>query len=329
MSRSALSQLASPSTLCPAGRTAMVHLASGVGNIVLATPLLCALSAHGYFIDVLIDGDYMGTGDLLRDWSALRTVFDGKRDAQYGGRYDRVIPAIPPFYWHRYARIYAGCNNVVPRPPDELFYRDEQAYYLEFAKAVGCEATSPLYYFLPIPPAQAQDVTSSTLVLAPGCKTGEMAAKRWPYFSELAEVFANVAVVGTLDDLNRFDGAPIRYPGHVRMLAGTLSLRETAAVMAAAGAVVANDSGLGHVAGAVGTPTILLFGPTPDGTLGRFPPNVTTLRAGLPCEPCWFGARFHACRKSVDCLARLPLQSVADEVRRHLHAFRGAQGASS
>jgi heptosyltransferase-1 len=60
-------------------------------------------------------------------------------------------------------------------------------------------------------------------------------------------------------------------------------LRETAAVIAAAGTVVANDSGLGHVAAAVGVPTILLFGPTPNAVFGGFPPNVTVLRSGLPC----------------------------------------------
>ena len=159
-------------------------------------------------------------------------------------------------------------------------------------------------------------VGASTVVLAPGCKTGEMTAKRWPYFPELAERFDDVAVVGTGDDLRRFDGTAMRFAAHVRSFAGRLTLRATAEVLASAGVVVANDSGLAHVAAAVGTPTVMIFGPTPHATLGRFPPNVAVLRAGLPCEPCWFGgARFRACDRRIDCLRSLGVEEVEREVR--------------
>ncbi|HEU0054671.1 MAG TPA: glycosyltransferase family 9 protein, partial [Longimicrobium sp.] len=166
---------------------------------------------------------------------------------------------------------------------------------------------------------ESRGVTRSTLVLAPGCKTGEMTAKRWPHFAALAGRFADVAVVGTEDDLRGHDGAPMAFPAHVRSLVGALSLRETAEVMAAAGVVVANDSGLGHLAGATGVPTLLLFGPTADAILGPFPPNVTVLRGGLPCEPCWNGPRLRACAGRVDCLQAL----AADRVEREVRALLG------
>src|SRR5262249_1751031 len=153
-----------------------------------------------------------------------------------------------------------------------------------------------------------------TVVLAPGCKTGEMAAKRWPHFPRLAESFADVVVIGTPDDLRHFNGAAMTFPDHVRSLVGNLALEQVARVLAAAGGVVANDSGLGHVAGAVGAPTILLFGPTPDLTLGRLPRNVTVLRAGLPCEPCWFSNRFARCAGTIDCLDRLAVEDVVKAI---------------
>jgi ADP-heptose:LPS heptosyltransferase len=118
-------------------------------------------------------------------------------------------------------------------------------------------------------------------------------------------------VIGIPDDLYNFGGSAMRFPAHVRSLVGQLSLRETAGVLAAAGAVVANDSGLGHIAGAVGTPTILLFGPTPDATLGRLPPNVRVLRAGLACEPCWFGHRYGPCAGRIACLPLIQPATVA------------------
>lgn len=289
----------------------LVHLASGIGNIVLATPLLLALSRRGYTIDLLVEGDYRDTATLFAGWSALRDVYDGRTSDRPGRCYDFLIPAIPPFYWGRYAPQYHDMANCVVRPPDALFYRDEQAYYLEFARALGGDLGEAPYYFLPAAPDDVHGVTGGTLVLAPGCKTGEMAAKRWPHFPRLAEMFDDVAIVGTPDDLYTRDGTAMRFPGHVRSLIGGLSLRETASVLAAAGAVVANDSGLGHIAGAVGAPTILLFGPTPDATLGRLPPNVKVLRAGLTCEPCWFGDRFAGCAGRIACLPLIEPAAVA------------------
>ena len=73
----------------------------------------------------------------------------------------------------------------------------------------------------------------------------------------------------------------MNFPAHVSSLVGQLSLRETAEVMASAGVVVGNDSGLSHIAAAVGTPTVMLFGPTPHESLGPMSPNVKMLRSGL------------------------------------------------
>ena len=86
-------------------------------------------------------------------------------------------------------------------------------------------------------------------------------------------------------------------------------------MLAAAGVVVGNDSGLSHVAAAVGTPTVMLFGPTPHLSLGQLPPNVKVLRTGLACEPCWFGSRFRACAAQIHCLNQLTVETVGREVR--------------
>ena len=196
------------------------------------------------------------------------------------------------------------------RPSDGLFYENEQAFYLSFARTLGWDGAIPCAT-LPIAPTKRTDVTECTLVLAPGCKTGEMSAKRWPYYSELSEMFDEVAVVGTSDDLRLDDGRPMQFGPGVKSFVDQLTLRETAEVIAAAGAFVGNDSGLSHIAAAVGTPTVMIFGPTPDRTLGRFPPNVRVLRRGASCEPCWFGSRLRDCAGRIDCLAQVPVKTVA------------------
>jgi ADP-heptose:LPS heptosyltransferase len=304
----------------------LVHLASGVGNIILATPLLTALSRMGFAIDLLLGADYPQTAELFRGWSIIRSLFIDPKEAINRGDYGAIIPAIPPFYWERFGSYYMRIrSNVGPnagpkvarRPPDRLFYQNEQEYYLSFARRLGYPPDQRPFYSLPIAPSDRFGVGAKTLVIAPGCKSGKMAAKRWPYFIELARRFEDVAVVGMEDDLDNWNGSPMRFPDHARLFVGRLTLRETAELMAAAGVVVGNDSGLAHMAAATGSPTVMLFGPTPDRALGQFPPNVIVIRSGLACEPCWFISPLKACAQRVDCLKSLSVESVERVIRMH------------
>jgi ADP-heptose:LPS heptosyltransferase len=74
-------------------------------------------------------------------------------------------------------------------------------------------------------------------------------------------------------------------PGATSLL-GQTTFHETAAVVARAVAVVTVDSMVGHLAAAVGTPAVVLFGATPAALLGH--PCHTNLQAEGACEPCWW-----------------------------------------
>lgn len=300
-------------------RTCLVHLASGVGNIVLATPLLIALNELGWQLDVCLDADYAETIELLRPWSIVREVHTGGVvAAARRRRYTTIVPAVPPFYWARFKAGYSGGlpgAPVVARPSDRLFVEDEQAYYLQFARTLGYAGDRPVPTLPVAPRAGEMRLGFETVVLAPGCKTGRMAAKRWPHFAALAERFESVVLVGTSDDLRYHDNRPMEFPSHVRSYVDALTLRETVELMASAGVVVANDSGLAHAAAAVGTPTVMLFGPTGHVCLGPLPPSAIVMRAGLPCEPCWTLAPLAACGSRVDCLRALSVETVERAAR--------------
>ena len=55
----------------------LVHLGAGIGNVVLATPLLVALGRMDYTIDLWLSADYPETADLFMDWATVRRVVDG------------------------------------------------------------------------------------------------------------------------------------------------------------------------------------------------------------------------------------------------------------
>ena len=70
-------------------------------------------------------------------------------------------------------------------------------------------------------------------------------------------------------------------------LAGKTGILEAAAIVDCCDLLVGNDSGPMHIANAVKTDVIALFGPT-DRTLGFFPyrPNDKVFEQDLPCRPC-------------------------------------------
>ncbi|MCP4368492.1 MAG: glycosyltransferase family 9 protein [Deltaproteobacteria bacterium] len=298
----------------------LVHLASGIGNIVFATPLLIALHEMDFEIDVLIHADYPETTGLLKGWHIIRRVMIGQNNSIIQtDKYTHIISAIPPFYWYQYGRVLCGKRNLVPLPDKELFYQNEQEYYLTFARALGYPLGSNPYCYLPVQSTQTVYQDLDIVILAPGSKTGEMSQKRWPYFPELAERIKNVLIVGTENDMYDCNGNKYIFPTSVDSLVGKLSLRETAEVMASATVVVGNDNGLSHVASALGVNTIIIFGPTPHTTLGRFPSNVEVVRANLNCEPCWFNnKRFQACSKGINCLHEISVDLVAQTVNKYL-----------
>ncbi len=110
------------------------------------------------------------------------------------------------------------------------------------------------------------------------------AAKNWPLasFRSLARRlasghgFAPVFLAGEAEAAAANDLA-----GEFPVLAG-LSILDAAAVLAASSVTVANDSGIAHLAAAVGARVVALFGPTDPALWGPRGTRVSVLRAGVP-----------------------------------------------
>ena len=127
------------------------------------------------------------------------------------------------------------------------------------------------------------------VALAPG---SVWATKRWPYYAELAARVATripVVIIGGKDDQPQADAIAAAVPPDRAVSAvGRLSLLASAELIGRARALVSNDSSPTHMASAMGTPTITIFGPTvPDFGFGPLAPRSAV--AGHPtldCRPC-------------------------------------------
>ena len=132
----------------------------------------------------------------------------------------------------------------------------------------------------------ARQIAPGFVALAPGSIWG---TKRWPYYTDLARASDRACViVGGAADSPLADAIVAAAPGRAVSAAGALSLRASAALIARAGVLVTNDSAPLHLATAVKTPVVALFGPTvPEFGFGpRRASDVTLGRDGLTCRPC-------------------------------------------
>ncbi|MGE5179427.1 MAG: glycosyltransferase family 9 protein, partial [Bacteroidota bacterium] len=73
----------------------------------------------------------------------------------------------------------------------------------------------------------------------------------------------------------------------VANLAGATSLSELVGILDAAIAVISNDSGVMHLAAALGRPTVAVFGSTSPVWTASGAPWVASLYAEYPCSPCF------------------------------------------
>lgn len=118
------------------------------------------------------------------------------------------------------------------------------------------------------------------------------ATKCWPeeHWIDLARRLARdglrPVLLGGPEDAAAADRIAAAAPG-AASLAGSLDLLASAAVLARARALVSGDTGVMHLAAAVGTPVVALFGPTVRG-FGFFPytDRATILERDLHCRPC-------------------------------------------
>ena len=160
-------------------------------------------------------------------------------------------------------------------------------HYARLAEAPGVEPRQPL----PEPRlhvavdeiSRVQEkfgLSQPYVVLCPGAEYGP--AKRWPYFAELAaRLDAAAVLLGSANDLEAARGV-----GGANLV-GRTTLDEAVALIAGARAVVSNDSGLMHVAAALGRPQVALYGSSsPQHT----PPANAAARVlwlHVDCSPCY------------------------------------------
>jgi heptosyltransferase II len=155
------------------------------------------------------------------------------------------------------------------------------------------------------------------IALAPG-SVGS--SKRWTYYAEAAKRFAeqgfDVWVVGGPAEQQMAAEIVATGGPKVRDLTGH-DLRNGILAMAAASIAISNDSGLMHIAAAIGTPTMGIFGPTDPYLWAPLNGLAATIRTKtvVPCQPCH---RPVCTMNDHRCMRDIPAADVIEAARRVL-----------
>lgn len=328
--------------------TSLVIQTSFLGDVVLTTPLLAQLANRGP-VDVVTTP---AAAPLLANHPAIRAVvlYD-KRGADRGllglwrlarrlraSRYD--VAFLAQGSWRSAAlALLAGIPSRLGFATSagrllyskRVPYRDDlhhAARLLMLARPNGREPTPAELRPSLAPGAAEREMVDTFLrwnevgagerlvALAPGSVWG---TKRWPYYPELAQALdgdARVIIVGSDADVPLAAAIVAASPRAIDAT-GQLPLLASAELIGRCAVLVTNDSAPMHLASAMGTPTVALFGPTvPEFGFGPLAPRASVVgHDALPCRPCDRHGPARCPLGHHDCMRALPPALVAERAR--------------
>lgn len=334
-------------------RALFVRLSS-IGDVIHTLPALAALTRHGHTAGWLVEPaaaplllenprlSYCGLVPPARafSWSAAhRTLRQVRRQ-----RFDCALELQGLWKSATWARL-SGARRVLGfarehrrEPASALLLKESAAQPAEavhvidknlaLLRPLGIEALGSREFPLPATRSEARSVRQGLAVLGiddyvvlnPG---GGWASKQWP--AERFGALARVLRERGLQPLVSFGPGEEALAGRVVAASGGAAERcfgttllELLELLRRARLVVAADTGPLHLACAVGTPVVGLYGPTDPLRNGPCDPADLVVRRTPPCAPC----HKRDCATHAGVMADIPVDEVLAAVERRLSAPR-------
>lgn len=154
-----------------------------------------------------------------------------------------------------------------------------------------------------------------------------MAYKRWPVdrFSQLADAIsykyrARIIVFGGTEEIDLAIKMADLMETRPIIAAGKTTLKQVAAIIERCNLFVSNDTGLMHIACAVHTPVVAVFGPTDPVRTGPWGGIHTVVQKKQACAPCY---NYNPVRcKNLDCLYAITVEDVFQTIGNQLRKLQ-------
>lgn len=316
-----------------------------LGDALLTTPALSALR-HAYpdaRIDTIVGA---GTVDILRGNSDVSAVIPRRAGAGmarlvelyrllHAGRYTTVIH-LPPIPAYAAAAWLARTPRRIGQDTPQM-----APFLTERRQVMSAHLADRMLDTMPLPADYSGRVWPLKLVLDAAAQENAQRLlaesglgdadtliavnvgatrpqKRWQAlaFADLLDALSPIPCLlvgaGADDALLAGDALQRAARRDVVNLVGRTDVPTLAAVLARCGALVSADSGPMHIASAVGTPTVALFGSTDPALTGPYDIRSVVLDVHLPCAPCF---KHPTCGGRYDCMRDILPATVALAVR--------------
>jgi heptosyltransferase-1 len=331
---------------------ALVVRLSSIGDVVHTLPVLAALQRHAWEAGWLVEPP---SRPLLEDNPALAGVVaaPSRRTFAWGralgavralrrGRYDAALDfqgLWKSAAWARLsgARRAVGWGRASRREPSsavllhETVDRDDTGHVidknLELLRALGIEAVGTREFPLPYKADAVARVdrglagiADPVAILNPG---GGWASKLWPAerFGELARRLHALGLAPLVTwgpgEQALADRVVAASGGRARRAFET-TLVDYVELARRARVVVAADTGPLHLACAVGTPVVALFGPTDPARNGPFSREDEVVREVPPCAPCYS----RTCPRHQGIMGTIEVEAVLEAATRRIAVAR-------
>ncbi|WP_456342920.1 glycosyltransferase family 9 protein [Thermovibrio sp.] len=290
---------------------ALIIRLSSLGDVILVSSVLPALKEKGWEVELLT---FKPFGELFKNQPFLKRVIEVEKEELTGlkriKKFTRKLEGFDaafdlhdtlrtkilrhylgfPVYTYRKRSFLRRVITIFkPFKAKWLFVPE---LYAEVFRKVEVEIKNPRPY-LKVDGEALRKVgkkikgLKNPVAVAPGAR---WEGKAYPIerFKKVAELlvkegFTPIAVGGREE---REKGKALEEAGAVN-LCGELSLKESLALISLCRGVISNDSAVVHMARAVKTPVLSIYGPThPAFGFAPYPDEGKALTLNLPCSPC-------------------------------------------
>ena len=318
------------------------------GDVLLASPVMSVLKAHAPRMEVdalvydetapMLDGHaaLSQLHTIGRDWRELGAFTQWSRERALlgklrGRRYDLLVHLTDHARGAWLARLLGARYSVAPvvaergawwRKSFTHFYplipkRHRVEVNLDALRRIGVQPGLNERKVHFVPGRQAEEKLSALAL--PQSFVHMHPASRWTFkcwpaernaqlIDRLAGEGHSVVLTAAPDETAFIDDIVARAASHPVNLAGKLSLKELGALTARARLFIGVDSMPMHLAAAMGTPTIALFGPSNEAEWGPWNVEQRIVSSTHSCRPCGFDGCGGG--KVSECLTFLPVDAV-------------------
>lgn len=325
----------------------IVDIHHGIGDLIHMLPTLKALSESekGTVVDVIVASkfisDFLDSQNIVSNAFVLgkmeflkQKIFHPLKNYDYG----IVAPCIVDKKKSSYLLRILGARRIISES-DEIKrnfpHRVDRG--IEMIKQLHIVSTDRApHIFVPQNDMNTAkkylshlDICKKTIVLCTGGnhekvvdggKVSYINIKHWPvkFYHDLCEDLINkfnLVLIGCKQDGEIFwkDFSHNLSKNQMIDLTGKTKLMETAGILKLCDLAVGNDTGMIHMAAAVGTATMTIFCSTNPREIGAYADNAIYIEEYLPCKYCYVSEKTYTCKERI-CITQIKPERVLKEI---------------